>query len=148
MQKTLEDVDSMVVSLKAAVSMVLEREDVLRCEISVAEALTNIVAHAIPKTAEAYIDLIVTEVPQAVVIEIFDPAGADAFDPRDHVTVLQPVDPMAESGRGLGLILKCADVVRYGPVDGRNRLSLAFLKTGGNQSRPEKPIAMQSGENS
>jgi serine/threonine-protein kinase RsbW len=148
MQKTLEDVDPMVMSLKAAVGMVLERDEVLRCEISVAEALTNIVAHATPKTADAYIDLIVTEIPQAVVIEIFDPAGAEAFDPRDHVTVLQAVDPMAESGRGLSLILKCADVVRYGPVDGRNRLSLAFLKVGEYRAGPKKLIAMQSGENS
>ena len=148
MQKTLVDVDPMVMSLKAAVGMVLKGEDAVRCEISVTEALTNIVVHANSKTADAYIDLIVTEIPQAVVIEIFDPAGAEAFDPRDHVKILQAVDPMAESGRGLGLILKCADVVRYGPVDGRNRLSLAFLKAGKNQSRPKKPIAVQSGENS
>lgn len=148
MQKTLEDVDPMVMSLRAAVGMVLKGDDVLRCEISVAEALTNIVMHAAPKCADAYIDVIVTEIPQAVVVEIFDPAGAEAFDPRDHVTVFHTVDPMAESGRGLGLILKCADVVRYGPVDGRNRLSLAFRKTGGNRARPETPIAMQSGETS
>jgi serine/threonine-protein kinase RsbW len=148
MQKSLEDVDKLVMSIKAEVCMALDRHALLRCEIAVSEVLTNIIAHAGSNARDACIDLFVTEDLDAVVIEIFDPAGTDRFDPRDHAVDLHAVDPLAESGRGLGLIHKCVDAIEYGAVDGRNRLALTFFKGGENRSSPKKQIAMHSGENS
>lgn len=59
-------------------------------------------------------------------LEIFDPVGAPPFDLTAYATAQSEVDPMAESGRGLGLILRCADGVHYGLSGNRRRLALDF----------------------
>ena len=148
MQKTLGDVDRLVLSMKAAVCMVLDPEALRRWEIATSEALVNIVKHAKPKTAGASIDIFLTETPNSVVVEIFDPKGADTFDLRQHVLDIASVDPLAEAGRGLGLIMQSADAVDYGRVAERYRLALSFLKTGGSTADAHRPKAMQSRETS
>ncbi|WP_162561649.1 DUF3131 domain-containing protein [Yoonia vestfoldensis] len=134
----MADIDPMVMSIKAAVCVALDQATVLRCEIAIAEVLANIVRHAKPQTAEALFDLVVTKGHDAVVIEIFDPDGADPFDPRDHASDPVTIDPLAEGGRGLGLILACADTVAYGPVHGRNRLVLTFFKARKEPTEPQQ----------
>ncbi len=140
MRNTLEDVDLLVTSLKDVVCVALGPEVTFRFEICVSEALTNIVKHAKPKVTEGRIDITVTEFDRTVMIEIFEPVGTDAFDPRDHAADLDTIDPLAEEGRGLGLIMQCADVVDYGLSGDRNRLALQF-------AMPTKcPDEMHSGE--
>ena len=140
MQNTLESVDPVVTSLKAVVCVVLDPETAVRFEICVSEALINLVKHAKPKISAGDIEVTVTEQDQIILVEIFDPFGADAFDPRDHAADLETLELLAEGGRGLGLIMQCADAVDYGLSGGRNRLALQFVKA-------TKPIiALQSGE--
>ncbi|MHA6327064.1 ATP-binding protein [Roseivivax sp. CAU 1753] len=100
-----------------------------RFGICLSEALTNLVLHAPTPHKEAVIDISLS-IEKEIVVELFDPKGAPAFDPREQASALLQVDPMAESGRGLGLIMECADRVEYGAVAKRNRLILGFRLQG------------------
>lgn len=128
MKNMLEDVTPTVMSLKADVCVALGASTTVRFEICISEALTNVVKHAQPTTPDELIDVTVQETSDAISVEIFDPAGAVPFDLRDHAHDLETVDPLAESGRGLGLIMQCADAIDYGPTGDRNRLILTFIK--------------------
>lgn len=126
MPNRLDAIDPMVLSLKRQVEGLLPDEAVFRFDICLCESLTNLVEHATPVIDGAIINVILTLLDTKIEVEIFDPEGAAAFDLRDHGTALSDVDAMAEGGRGLGLILECADRVTYGSIDGRNRLCLCF----------------------
>lgn len=128
MRNDLDEVDGMVTSLKAHLEGHLSDDGLFRFEICVAEALTNLVKHAETADLETPIDIAVTVERDTVVVEIFDPVGAVPFDLNANAVELSDVDLMAESGRGLGLILQCADKVHYGDVGGRNRMALEFGK--------------------
>jgi len=124
----LENVDGLVMSLIAELRDVLSPKALSRVRICATEALTNIVKHARPAATGHVIEAALHMYPDDVTLEIFDLCGAATFDPRDFATDLSELDPLSESGRGLGLILHYADMVEYGPVNGRNRLSLRFQK--------------------
>ena len=100
-----------------------------RMQICLSEALYNLVLHAEAADKSRPIDVVLTvdNTGDGAVLEIFDPPGATPFDVRTHAPDLSQIDLMAEHGRGLALILECADRVDYGPADGRNRLSLDFV---------------------
>lgn len=128
MRNGLDAIDPMVVSLKVAADPVLDNMKLLKFEICMSEALTNIVKHAKFADDNEQVDVMLCETSTALTAEIFDPRGAAPFDLRDHANVLSDVDAMAEGGRGLGLILECADEVTYEPAKDRSRLVLKFLK--------------------
>jgi len=128
MKNRIEDVDPMVLSLKAAVSGHLPDEKMLGFELCISEAMTNAVKHGTAGDGKSFVDLTLWLGKNAVSLEIYDAEGAAPFDLRKQARDLSEVDTLAESGRGLGLILTCADEVGYGPVGGRNRLILTFLK--------------------
>lgn len=130
MANDLCDVDRAVMSLKASVVEDLAPSVSSRLEICASEWLTNLVKYAQGSDAGAPIHIAVSGTSDVVVMDIFDPQGAAPFDPRGHGDALDDVDPFAENGRGLGLILHCADTVNYGPKGGRMCLSLTFLKSG------------------
>ncbi|SFR38754.1 serine/threonine-protein kinase RsbW [Yoonia tamlensis] len=130
MQNDLGDVDRMVVSLKTAVEGVLDDATMFKFEICASEALSNIVKHAASADKSDPILVQLSETKSSLNIAIFDPAGATPFDLRDHARDLDTVDPLAESGRGMGLIMQCADAVTYGSQDGRIGLILTFTKSG------------------
>lgn len=138
MHNRLEAVDPMVDTLKACVEGILPDMDLFRFDICVTEALTNIVRHAQTTEAEAPIVIVVETTAQGVSVSIFDPVGAAPFDPRLHAKALDDVELMAESGRGLGLIVQTADNIDYGDQSGRNRLRLDFRP-----STPPSPAAEQ-----
>jgi len=115
-------------SLAAELREVLSPIVVTRVKICATEALTNIVRHATPEARGKIVEAALHLDARDVTLEIFDLSGAPAFDPRDFAIDLNDVDPFAETGRGLGLIMHYADAVDYGKVDGRNRLSLSFQK--------------------
>ncbi len=127
MPNTLDAVDPMVVALCAHVAEALPPAVLVRFQICLSEALTNVVKHA-GAPASAVIDVDATINPDAVLIELFEAEGANPFDPRDHAVDLAALDPLAESGRGIGLILHCADAVEYSAPDGPARLSLTFKR--------------------
>lgn len=126
MANSLEAVDPMVLTLKAAVIGELDKTAVQRFEICVIEALTNAVKHGWVGKQREEIELSLHLKPNDAVVDILDPIDAPAFDLRDHATDLDNIDIFSENGRGLGLILQCADYVDYHEIDGRNRLTLGF----------------------
>lgn len=128
MPRRLEAVDPMVLTLKGRLEGFLSDEALCRFDICLSETLANLVLHAVTDVADAQIDVSLTFGNGNVTAEIFDPDGAQAFDIRDSARDLFDVDVLAESGRGLGLILECADAVDYGLIRNRNRLSLTFLE--------------------
>lgn len=125
---TLDQVDCTVIALTGSVSATLAAEVRIRVAICVTEVLSNLVKHGQGMSAQSVIDVTMTEDDTAIMVQVFDPTGAAPFDPRDTATDLENLDALAESGRGLGLILTCADGVEYGPQDGRFRLVLTFFK--------------------
>ena len=141
MTNGVDAIDPMVLTLRGHVAPVLSDDARFRFELCVTEALTNIVTHAAGTTAP--IQIILTIDAGHARIEIFDPEGADPFDLRAHANELSQVDAMAESGRGLGLIMECSDKVTYGPTDTQNALTLEFRDTRPNpdNAAPEKGIS-------
>lgn len=125
---TLESIDPMVQLLSAKAGKVLPPDALGRFAICVSEALTNLVLHAKNSDTDAQIKIVLHEQNAAVTVEIFDPCGADPFDLREYATDLSKIDAMAESGRGLGLIMACADHVTYDPVGNKHRLKLTIHK--------------------
>lgn len=123
----------MVQLLSEKAGDVLPPEAQGRFAICVSEALTNLVLHAKNSDPGAQIKIELQEQNASVTIAIYDPCGADPFDLREYATDLSLIDAMAESGRGLGLIMACADNVTYGPVGNEHRLKLTINKheTGG-----------------
>lgn len=130
MENCLDDVDRTVLSLKTVVAGVLDGAVAFRFEVCTSEALTNLVKHSNPPDKDAPVLIELAETKDHVDVLIFDPLGAKPFDLRDHARDLSDVDPLAEGGRGLGLIMQCADAVNYGQIDGRTRLVLSFSKSG------------------
>lgn len=128
MPTVLENVDAAVLALKSVVGDILGADVLIRFEICLAEALVNLVKYAAPGVTDAVVQIDLCEASDRVRIDIYDPEGTPAFDLRAHAKDLSKVELMAESGRGLGIIMQCADDVSYGAVDGRNRLALDFLK--------------------
>lgn len=126
MPNRLEAVDPMVLKLKGHLETVLSDETLFRFDICLSETLANLVLHAKPAKPGSQIDVTLDISNGSVTAEIYDPEGAAAFDIRDVAKDLDDVDVMAEGGRGLGLILECADKVDYGAVNNRYRLSLTF----------------------
>jgi serine/threonine-protein kinase RsbW len=126
MPNLLDDVDPMVMALAAKVGSVLAMEARFRFEVAISEALTNLVVHAKTDLADAVINISLRLGKDNVSIEIFDPTGAAPFDIRDHAQDLSQVAQTHEGGRGLGLIMECADSVEYGPSANQNRLKLTF----------------------
>ena len=125
MTNKLEAVDPMVLSLKAAVEGRLAKSTLFSFQICISEALTNVIEHA-SGSSDDKIEIVLHENQNEITVDVFDLEGAVPFDLREHATNLSTVDAMSEGGRGLGLIAEYADRVEYGPLDGRNRLSLGF----------------------
>lgn len=130
MPNALEAVDPMVVTLGRHVEDHLSDMARARFGICLSEALTNLVIHAPTEDREAPIDIFVVIGPDQIEVAVFDPKGAPPFDVRDHGRDPAQMDALAESGRGLGLIMECADRVDYGPGERGNRLLLGFDRPG------------------
>ncbi len=126
MERKLEAVDPMVQRLSQSVAHNLRDDAQFRFAICISEALTNLVLHAQNCESDAQIDIEIEQTDHGVAVDIFDPKGAKPFDLKENARKLSDIDATAEGGRGLGLILECADHVTYGPVKMRNRLRLEF----------------------
>jgi serine/threonine-protein kinase RsbW len=116
----------MVLALRSEAEGVLPIETLFRFELAVSEALANLAKHARPVRDGATVDLVLDMNPNHTCLEIYDPTGVDPFDSVAAAPDISDVALLAESGRGLGLIMTCADSVTYGEIDGRNSLTLCF----------------------
>lgn len=126
MANEIDAIDPVVLALRADVCGVLSDAARFRFELCVTEALTNLVTHAATPANDANIKITLTLQTGTAVIEIFDPIGAAPFDLRAHATEISQIDTMAEGGRGLALIMQCADTVTYGPQGTQHALCLTF----------------------
>lgn len=126
MANHLDRVDDMVLALRSEVEAVLPMEALFRFELAVSEALTNLAKHARPANEAAQVHMALTTQTDRAEITICDPEGAEPFDVVAAAPDLSNVDLMAEDGRGLGLIMTCADDVTYGRNDQCNGLTLTF----------------------
>lgn len=131
MIRTTEQVDPTVVDLVARTGNVLSEPKRFQMQTALTEALYNTVLHTVGHAVADTVRIEIEIAPNAVRVGIHDPAGAVPFDLRDHVTALEDVDPLAESGRGLGLILQCADTIAYRPAGDGFRLDLGFSRVTG-----------------
>lgn len=134
--RQLDAVDPAVIALKSEVEKQLSDEVRFRFELCVIEALTNLVTHAQGETLDDVIEIRMDLKDGHVKIELFDPSGAEPFDPCSGATDISEIDGMAEGGRGIGLIMELADTAVYGPSDNRNSLKLEFWDVG-QQAAPQ-----------
>lgn len=137
MPNRLESVDPTVLKVLSHLEGIAADATLTRIRICLSEALCNLVIHARTEDPSEPIVIVLTKDGPGIGVEIFDPVGAEPFDLLSHARNLSEVDVMAENGRGLGLIVECADSVAYGPSDGRNRLALGFDRRDG--CRPSGP---------
>lgn len=126
MANEIEAVDPMVLALKAMVEGVLAKTSQMKFEICVSEALTNLVKHAQTLSPDEQIEIQLVLKETGAEVVIFDPEGAAPFDLRQHASDIASVEETSEQGRGIALILQCADRIDYSATNGRNRLLLAF----------------------
>lgn len=128
MPNQIANVDPMVLTLKAAACEYLAADKILAFEICTSEALTNAVKHGNGDNEHSHTNLTLRSDADAVTLEIYDTIGAEPFDLHDNANGLPDDASFAESGRGLALILQCADEVRYRSEDGRRRMELVFTR--------------------
>lgn len=122
---TLEEVDGLARGLADLARPCLPAEKLVGLEIAVAEALNNVVLHGYGG-AGGTIAAALSLGEKTVTVEIRDrgrrvPEGAFAAAGR-----LDDLDPLVESGRGLGLIVGLSDRLDYASGPGGNRLTLDF----------------------
>lgn len=123
----LEEVDVLGSRLRDAAAPFLAEDRLFAFEIALVEALTNIIRHG-GLSAEDAVEVRLSETAGVVELEIRDTGPAP---PADLFTAPRPdSDPMAESGRGIALILSCADAVRLSRDGKVNRLVLRFGAAG------------------
>jgi anti-sigma regulatory factor (Ser/Thr protein kinase) len=98
-------------------------------ELSVNEALTNVMCHAYGDNArhEIVVDLIAQ--PDRIRVEIED--DGIPFNPLEVPMVAQPgkLEKSAQSGRGISLIRSFMDELHYLRRDNRNLLTMVLLNT-------------------
>ncbi|MDB5541001.1 MAG: hypothetical protein JWQ89_2728 [Devosia sp.] len=120
---TFGDVDAAAPTLVAEAAKRLSGERLACFEIAIVEALNNIVQHAYRDVPDASIGISIEQLPTALRVLLTD-RGAAA--PGETFSSASDAAPRAESGRGLSLILGCADELAYRSGPGGNELDLTF----------------------
>ncbi|WP_161555792.1 ATP-binding protein [Mangrovicoccus ximenensis] len=128
MPPKLDEIDHLVVTLKAALDGAVSEDKLSAMEIAVTEALANAVNHGTSAALDETIRVTATIGADGVRVEIVDAGEQMPDDLYEDVASLDEVDPLAESGRGLPLIRFCSDDLVYEPRDGQNRLELLFKR--------------------
>lgn len=122
----LAEVDALAPRLTAQAEPFLPGDRLPAFEIAVVEALTNVIRHGGLRSGQT-IGVALHRTPDGIEATITDEGPALPDDlfirprPEDDDS-----DPLAESGRGIGLILMCADGVTVTREGGCNRLVLRF----------------------
>ncbi|WP_207101899.1 ATP-binding protein [Paracoccus shandongensis] len=125
----LDAVDAAMASVCAFVGDALPAEDLIRLEIALTEALTNIVLHGgLPPGAG--IGVSVRKDAPGITVEIRDPGRPVPVALFRAARDPAAIDPLEESGRGIPLIVALSDTLDYDSRDGVNRLVLRFAGQG------------------
>ena len=129
MPVTTDAIDPVVRSLRDAAEPYLGTDVLFGFEVSVSEALTNIVRHSysqLPDAPLARVRITFQGDTAGVTLDLLDngkPGPADLFI---KVPNLDDIDPLAESGRGLALIRHYAETVDFRADRAGNHLHLFF----------------------
>ena len=126
MSAQIAAVDPMVISLKATVAGQLPESKLVGLEVALAEALVNIVVHAVKPPHDKPVMIEVSLDSEAATFVISDKGVSAPPDLFENASSLEMIDTMAEGGRGLSLIRFFADEVSYSSEAGVNRLTLVF----------------------
>ncbi|MFC0199413.1 ATP-binding protein [Paracoccus rhizosphaerae] len=126
---SLEAVDTAMADLCAFAADALPIEGMIRLEIAVTEAMTNIVLHG-DLPAESTIDLLVRKAPEQVDVEIRDPGPPIPPNLLQSSPDIADVDPLEESGRGIPLIKALSDALDYRSAGRSNCMTLRFTVRG------------------
>lgn len=132
MPASMEAIDPMAQSLREVAEPYLDAEMLFGFEVSVSEALTNIVKHSYgPDAANGNVQITLHCDGAAVSLELQDqgkPARADLYR---NVPRLEDIDVLSESGRGLALIKHYTDALSFWSDQTGNHLSLTFKSKDG-----------------
>ncbi|WP_435168362.1 ATP-binding protein [Falsirhodobacter sp. 1013] len=121
----LAEVDAIAPRLTAQVEPLLSEDRLPAFEIAVVEALTNVIRHGGLRPDQT-VGVALHQTQGGIEATITDEGRAPPDDLFTKPLPEDDGDPMAESGRGIGLILMCADRVTATREDGCNRLVLRF----------------------
>ena len=127
---TLEEVDGLARSLADLARACLPPDKAIGLEIVVAEALNNVVLHGYGQAQGIIRAAITLQDGAGATVEIRDrgrPVPAGAFEAGN----LSDLDPLKESGRGIGLIVGLSDRLHYASDPDGNCLTLEFDRTAG-----------------
>lgn len=125
----LDAIDAVLARVRQVAAHALPPSRAGDVEIALAELLANTVRYAVAESGVApSIQIEIAQGEDALRIAVTDRGEAQPSDLYDNVPDLQDIDPLAESGRGVPLILAMADRVRATPRPGANRTELSFLR--------------------
>lgn len=129
MPVTMEAIDTVVGSLREAAEPFLGPVALFGFEVSMSEALTNIVRHAyagVPDAQQARVRITFHGGVAGVRVDVLDNGAAGPMDLFAEVPDLDDIDPLAESGRGLALIRHYVETVDFRADQAGNHLHLVF----------------------
>ena len=126
MDRALDAIDGVVSCVKDSVVHVFSDERLFDLEVALVEVLTNAVRHGQPTVPGQRIGVEVDLDGTDITLTVHDTGAALPVDLFEVAPPLDEVDPMAERGRGLSLVVKMADRVRVLPQVGNNRIELTF----------------------
>jgi serine/threonine-protein kinase RsbW len=128
----LEDVALLAAAVEAvAVELGLTEGGAAAVQLSTVEAVNNVILHAAAGSGEQPVELTLYRDGERLTIEVSDggraipaallaAAARRALDPADE----EQAGAMADSGRGLVIIHRLMNEVRYATREGRNTLSM------------------------
>lgn len=123
---TLEEVDGLTRSLAELAGACLPPEKIVGLEIALAEALNNIVLHGYGPQGDGTISAAITLKDGGATVEISDRGRQVPPGTFETAADVSELDPLAESGRGTGLIVGLSDRLDYVSGPEGNRLTLRF----------------------
>ncbi|QIE43204.1 ATP-binding protein [Meridianimarinicoccus aquatilis] len=126
MAAKIDDVDPMVLQLKAIAETVLDPDRVVAFEIAISEALTNVVRHGMIGREDESVAIDLQPKDDGLVVVISETGTPVPPELIANISDLDDLDQFAESGRGIALIKACADSLEYASENGINRLFLRF----------------------
>lgn len=101
----------------------LTAEDINRLELCVVEAVNNAIEHAYGGKSGSPVDVELTlTATSSLQIAVIDRGSAMAWPPASGLQTTEDLDVWLTCGRGLSIVDRLMDDVRYETASGRNRL--------------------------
>ena len=123
----LDEVERLTAWLRTITSSILREDEFILLEIGVVELVNNIIEHAFQTTNGSLEVTCAFDGPRVTLH--FSDAGTAMPDgiQKLYDNATDDVAPDATSGRGLGIIKRCFEHVRFYRTDGLNRISATYV---------------------